>query len=114
MIPRILITASTAVLLLSSPMPSQAPAIAGGLDFLHEKVLIGGHLCMKDHSHLGKGGDLLQSNAMAKAARDWSEFTALEYGPAWNNFAIAAQKQMSCGQLRGTWMCEVNAWPCRM
>ena len=118
MFPRVLITASTAILLLASPMPPPlaitGQALAGGLEFLHDKVRIGGHVCMKDHVHTGKGGDAQQSTAMATAARDWSEFTALEYGPAWGNFGIAAQKHMSCGQLREAWMCEVVATPCRM
>ena len=110
MILRILLTASTSVLLLASPMPTQA----AGLEFLHDKVLIGGHTCMKDHAHTGKGGDATQAAALSKAARDWSEFTAFEYGPAWGNFAIAGTKSMSCGQLRDAWMCEVIATPCRM
>ena len=111
---RILLTVSTSALLLASPMPSQAPAIAGGLEFLHGKVLINGHTCMQDHSHSGKGGDAFQAHAMTKAARDWSDFTALEYGPAWGNFSIAANKQMKCGQLRDAWICEVEAVPCRL
>ena len=110
MVLRLLSTASSAVLLLSSPMPAQA----GGLEFLHGKVLIGGHVCMKDHTHTGKGGDAYQATALSKAARDWSDFTALEYGAAWGNFAVAANKSMKCGQLRDAWMCEVEAVPCRM
>lgn len=110
MVVRLFVTASAAVFLLSSPMPSQA----GRLEFLHDKVLIGGHVCMKDHTHLGKGGDAHQPTAMSKAARDWSEFTAFEYGDAWGNFAIAGNKSMSCGQFRDAWMCEVEAVPCRM
>lgn len=110
MVLRLMATASAAVLLLSSPMPTQA----GRLEFLHDKVLIGGHVCMKDHTHLGKGGDANQAIALTKAARDWSDFTAFEYGEAWGNFAIAANKSMSCGQLRDAWMCEVVAVPCRM
>ena len=117
---RVLITASTAILLLASPMPAPlplattTPAHAGSLEFLHDKVRIGGHVCMKDHTHTGKGGDALQGLAMAKAARDWSEFTALEYGAAWGNFGIAADKNMLCGPLREAWMCEVIATPCRL
>ena len=107
---RVLLTASTAVILLASPAPTQA----GGLEFLHDKVLIGGHVCMKDHTHTGRGGDHHQAVAMTKAARDWSDFTALEYGAAWGHFGIAANKQMQCGQLRATWMCQVEAVPCRM
>jgi hypothetical protein len=109
MLMRILLTASTSVLLLASPVPSQA----GNLEFLHDKVLIGGHTCMRDHTHTGKGGDAHQSIAMSKAVRDWSEFTALEYGAGWGNYGIAANKSMSCGQLREAWMCETTAVPCR-
>jgi hypothetical protein len=111
MIMRILLTVSTSVLLLASPMPTTH---AGGLEFLHDKVRIGGHTCMKDHTHTGKGGDAHQHAAMSKAARDWSDFTALEYGAAWGHYAIAANKAMSCGQLRDAWMCQVEAVPCRM
>ena len=111
MVIRILLTVSTSVLLLASPMPS---CQAGGLEFLHGKVLIGGHSCMKDHTHTGKGGDADQATAMSKATRDWTEFTALEYGAAWGNYGIAANKTMSCGMLRDAWMCETVAVPCRM
>ena len=111
MVLRMLATAASAGLLLSSPPPTTAQA--GGLEFLHGKVLIGGHVCMKDHTHTGKGGDADQATAMAKSARDWSDFTTLEYGAAWGNFAIAANKSMKCGQLRDAWMCEVEAVPCR-
>ena len=111
MVLRILLTVSASVLLLASPMPSSQ---AGGLEFLHGKVLINGHTCMQDHTHTGKGGDAIQSLAVAKAARDWSDFTAFEYGAAWGNFAIAGSKSMQCGQLRDAWMCEVVAVPCRM
>ena len=111
MILRILLTVSTSVLLLSSPMPAQA---GGSLEFLHGKVRINGHTCMQDHTHTGKGGDAHQQIAMAKAAKDWSEFTALEYGAAWGNFSIAANKSMKCGLLRDAWMCEAEAVPCKM
>jgi hypothetical protein len=114
MVLRLFLTVSSAVLLMSSPMTNSATAQAGGLEFLHDKVLIGGHVCMKDHTHTGKGGDAHHSIAVSKAARDWSEFTALEYGAAWANFGIAAGKSMSCGQLRDAWMCEIVAVPCRM
>ena len=114
MVLRMLATAASAALLLSSPMPTTPAARAGGLEFLHGKVLIGGHVCMKDHTHTGKGGDASQATAMSKAARDWSDFTALEYGAAWGNFAVSANKSMKCGQLRDAWLCEVEAVPCRM
>jgi len=60
------------------------------------------------------GGDLDRGTAMHKAMRDWSEFTGLEYGAAWGNYAIAANKTMQCGMLRDTWMCETVAVPCKM
>ena len=65
MVLRLLATVASAVLLLSSPLPTTAQA--GGLEFLHGKVLIGGHVCMKDHTHTGKGGDAYQAIAMTKA-----------------------------------------------
>ena len=110
MIIRVMLTASTAVMLLASPMPTQA----GSLEFLHDKVRINGFTCMKDHSHSGKGGAADQATALRKAARDWSDFTSLEYGAAWGNFAIAADKSAKCGPLRESWTCEIDAVPCRM
>ena len=69
---------------------------------------------MKDHTHIGKGGDSDPGRAQSKAIRDWSDFTAFEYSAAWGNFAIAAGKQMRCGPLREAWLCEVEATPCRL
>lgn len=114
MVLRMLATAATAVLLLASPLPVPTNAVAGGLEFLHGKVLIGGYTCMKDHTHTGKGGDLDRGVAMHKAMRDWSEFTGFEYGAAWGNYSIAAEKTMQCGMLRDTWLCETVAVPCKM
>ena len=110
MVMRLLLTVSASALLLSSPVPSNA----GALDFLHDKVLVNGHTCMKGHSHLGKGGASDQAAAMSKAARDWSDFTSFEYGAEWGHFGLAASKSYRCGLLRDAWLCEVEAVPCRL
>lgn len=110
MVSRVLLTVSASILLLSSPI---VPSEAGGLEFLHDKVLINGHTCMSGHTHTGKGGGASQTEAMVKASRDWVDFTSLEYGAAWGSFALAANKDMRCGMLRDAWMCQVEAVPCR-
>lgn len=110
---RSLLPAGTAAaLLLALPGPARSGGL--GLEFLHGKVLISGHVCMADHTHTGKGGAADPVSAQRQAIKDWSEFTAFEYGDAWGHYGIAGHKQVRCGQLRGAWMCEVEAVPCRL
>ena len=88
------------------------PALS--LTFLHDKRVEGGKVCFSDHEHLGEG-EILRSKraAMASAVRDWTRYTAGEYGAAWGSFKLSASKQASCRAVGGAWECYVRSRPCR-
>ena len=106
---------AAAVTALAAPALMQsASAGTEGLASLHTWERIGGRTCMAGHNHYGQGSHASQSGAQVAAARDWSEFTALEYGPEWGDFRLAAAKHMKCGPARsGEWICNIEARPCR-
>jgi hypothetical protein len=88
-------------------------ARAQGLAFLHDKVMINGRTCMKDHTHHGKGVHADRKTAQADAVKNWSSFTALEYGDAWGHYMHAAHKRQVCNFDTGAWTCNVEATPCK-
>jgi hypothetical protein len=100
---------SAALLTISPPVRADL-----GLAGLHAKERIGNRTCMIGHTHSGAGSDASPQMAQAKAIRDWSEFTVFEYGQAWGNFALSADRQVKCGPLRADlWHCKVESRPCR-
>ena len=89
-----------------------------GLAGIHKLAMEGNFLCMSDHEHFGESGAWTSlGEAKSYAIKSWSGFTRLEYGEAWANFELAAEKGMSCTPAytsRGDgWACEVKARPCR-
>jgi hypothetical protein len=96
-------------------LAASAPALAqDGMASLHSQARIGGKVCMTSHFHNGQSTNAPSRKAAEMAAvRDWSSFTAWEYGGAWANFQLAAAKSMKCSQAGNTWGCNVEARPCR-
>lgn len=91
---------------------------ADGLAGLHTKVVIGDKVCFKDHYHHGDSGAFAtEAEAAAAAARAWGSFTALEYGEAWSDFRLAADRTMNCrsAAVQGgpPFICQAKALPCR-
>jgi len=63
----------------------------GALVDLHELRREGGRLCMAEHSHVGTSGEQPSRKAAEVAAqRDWTGFTAWEYGDQWGSPVLAA------------------------
>ena len=96
--------------------PSGAPADDTGLaQSLHGTVRIAGKVCVGGgHSHYGESGSLAtRAKAEADAIRAWAEFTAFEYGTDWARFGNAAGKKVNCSQSAGSWVCKLDAIPCR-
>ena len=74
-----------------------------------------GHLtCMVGHTHSGASAGLPSRKAAEVAAmRNWSEFTALEYGDQWGNPNLSANKTMKCSGAGNNYGCEFESRPCR-
>jgi hypothetical protein len=86
----------------------------GALVGLHDLRREGGKTCMSDHSHSGSSnGAPNRQKAEAGALRNWSEFTALEYGGHWGSPALAGSKSMKCSQGASGWSCDFEARPCK-
>lgn len=93
---------------------SAIAASAQGMADLHDKVRVGGKLCMSDHYHSGNSAGMASKNAAEKEAiRNWQDFTGWEYGSAWGSFAAAVGKSMKCSGGGNNWGCTVEARPCR-
>ena len=91
-----------------------ASAGAQGLTDLHDKVRVGNKLCFSDHYHDGNSsGHKSRDAAETAAVRSWQDFTAWEYGRAWGDFWIAANRGVKCEQSGGSWGCHVQAKACR-
>ncbi len=87
---------------------------AQGLTDLHDKVRVGNKICFSDHYHDGSSsGHKSRDAAEAAAVKTWQNFTAWEYGSAWGNFWIAANRGVKCDQSGGAWSCHVQAKACR-
>ncbi len=92
----------------------QPAAAVTGLAASHDMRREGGRLCFSDHYHHGSSSaQPNQRAAQAQAARTWAEFTDLEYGSAWANYARASGKDMKCAESSAGWGCELSARPCR-
>lgn len=99
-----------AAMLGASPVRAQST----GLDSIHRQVVVGGRVCMADHSHHGEGSPYATRRVAEQSAiRAWASFTILEYGKDWGNYTIAAGKVMNCNQADGRWLCKTDARPCR-
>jgi hypothetical protein len=102
------------ICLLPFAFASPAAAQGMGLDGLHEKVRIGGKLCMADHFHQGASNGMASRKAAEIAAiKSWQDFTAWEYGSAWGSWAASVSRSMNCGPSGGSWGCTINSRPCR-
>ena len=106
------LTLSIGALALQGLIPATAQST--GLDSIHRQVVVGGRVCMADHSHHGEGTPYATRRVAEQSAiRAWASFTILEYGRDWGNYTIAAGKAMNCSQSDGRWLCKVDARPCR-
>jgi hypothetical protein len=86
----------------------------GALVGLHDLRREGKKICMVGHSHNGSSYGLrTRSQAEAAALRNWSEFTALEYGGHWGSPSLASDKTMTCGMGSSGWNCDFDARPCK-
>jgi hypothetical protein len=86
----------------------------GALVGLHDLRREGNKMCMVGHSHNGSSYGLRTRNqAEAAALRNWSEFTALEYGGHWGSPALASDKTMKCSIGGSGWNCDFDARPCK-
>ncbi len=94
-----------------SAAPSQEESALVGLHDLRRE---GGKVCMSDHTHNGSSaGQPTKKAAEVAAMNAWASFTALEYGGAWGNPALAGSRQMSCNGTPGAFNCDFVARPCR-
>ncbi|MEO0728965.1 MAG: hypothetical protein AAFY64_01125 [Pseudomonadota bacterium] len=94
-----------------------APAVAqqdGALIALHTFRKEGRSICVVDHYHLGSSYGLRSKKAAKRAAlRDWSSFTAWEYGNHWGSTRRAKNRTMDCKRGSSGWACDFNARPCK-
>lgn len=108
-----LLCASALALALIAALGGNAQAQSTGLDALHDKVRVGGRVCMADHFHDGSGSGRTRAAAQRAAIAAWVDFTAWEYGNRWGSFGAAVSKSMSCSGGGGSFSCSVSARPCR-
>lgn len=86
----------------------------GTLVGLHELRREGNLTCMASHTHSGVSAGLPSRKAAEVAAmRNWSEFTALEYGDQWGNPSRSASKTMKCSHNGTSHSCDFESRPCR-
>jgi hypothetical protein len=111
---RALVTAGALALGLIMVPDGAVQAQGTGLDALHDKVRVGGKLCMRDHFHDGSGSGPTRAAAQRAAIRAWIDFTAWEYGGRWGSYAAALSKSMSCSGGPGNFSCQTSARPCRL
>jgi hypothetical protein len=84
-----------------------------GLAAMHDQRIVAGRLCFTDHTHVGTGlRAASKREAISLAARDWSAFTAFEYGADWAQWRVARNKKEKCQKSGGGYVCEVQAMPC--
>ncbi|MGI9521990.1 MAG: hypothetical protein ACR2PG_10115 [Hyphomicrobiaceae bacterium] len=70
--------------------------------------------CAVGHFHTGSGKvQKSKKRAIRSAARDWSSFTAWEYGTDWAKWRNARSKEINCSGPRGEVSCTVSARPCK-
>lgn len=86
----------------------------GTLVGLHELRREGNLTCMVGHTHAGASiGMPTRKAAEVAAMRNWSEFTALEYGGQWGNANLSANKIMRCSGSGTSYSCDFESRPCR-
>lgn len=82
---------------------------------LHDLRREGPSICIVNHFHLGTASQQPTRRAAQRAAmRDWSAFTAWEYGGHWGDPRRARNKSMACERQRTGWTCDFNARPCKV
>ncbi len=92
---------------------TSAQAGQTGMAAMHEQRVVGGRLCFTDHEHVGVGQKApTKKVAIRYAARDWSAFTAFEYGSDWAHWRFARGKKVLCQRAGSGYKCEVQARPC--
>ena len=92
---------------------TSAQAGQTGMASMHEQRVVGGRLCFTDHTHVGVGQKApTKRKAIRNAARDWSSFTAFEYGSDWAHWRFARAKKVLCEKAGRGYKCEVQGRPC--
>lgn len=100
---------------IASPVPVRSAPAETGIHKIHASVRVGGKLCLVDHFH-EQDGQPYKTRRVAEtsAIRQWTVFTADEYGTAWGNFKAAASGKVDCKQGADKyWTCSASARPCR-
>lgn len=105
-----------AVLTLGMGLATSAMADDTGLaQVLHDLRREGNKLCQVTHTHYASSsGQPSMKAAQLVAKKNWSEFTAWEYGTDWGNPNLAGSPDMRCSQSGGTWSCDLEARPCKL
>lgn len=86
-----------------------------GFITIHDLRREGRFYCTASHEHVGTGtAQRTKKRAVRSAARDWSGFTAWEYGTDWARWSYARGKTVSCNGPRGSIVCTVSARPCKL
>jgi hypothetical protein len=81
---------------------------------LHDLRREGNLVCMVGHTHIGSStGQPTRKAAEVVAMRNWSEFTAWEYGGHWGSATSSANKRMTCSGTAGKFNCDFESRPCR-
>ena len=86
-----------------------------GFITIHDLRREGRYYCTSSHEHVGTGtAQRTKKRAVRSAARDWSGFTAWEYGTDWARWRYARSKSVRCDGPRGSIVCTVSARPCKI
>jgi hypothetical protein len=105
---------AAAIAIFGAGLTGANAATDGALVGLHDLRREGNKTCMSEHFHNGSSNGLAnRSQAEAAALRNWSEFTAFEYGGHWGSTALAGSKSMKCSQGSSGWSCDFDARPCK-
>jgi hypothetical protein len=103
-------------MLASSIVGNAAPVFAddtGVAGALHSYRRVGSKTCLDGHFHDGSGMGASQKVAMADAIKNWSGFTAFEYGSDWSGYGNAVSKSATCDRGSSSFTCQVSAIPCK-
>lgn len=81
---------------------------------IHDLRREGNKVCMVGHTHNGSStGQPSRKAAEVMAMRQWASFTGWEYGGAWGNPGLAADRVMKCNGGGNSYNCDFEARPCR-
>ncbi|MGF1649799.1 MAG: DUF995 domain-containing protein [Hyphomicrobiaceae bacterium] len=109
-----LATTTVALCLIAGSTASASQNVDGALVGLHELRREGRLICMVAHWHTGSGSGPTQKSALTAAVRDWSGFTAWEYGNHWGLWRNARSKTERCTRRdSGGFECVVDGRPCK-